>query len=116
MPKSVPVRKTAATRFPTAQAAADLEKFGQLAEEAKRIYGDRDDLTICDTADNALQGADVLAVVTEWIEFRSPDFAEIRSKLRHPAIFDGRNLYDPRAVNRAGLAHYSIGRQPSRPA
>ena len=85
-------------------------------EEARRIYGDRDDLTICARADDALDGADVLAVVTEWIEFRSPDFDEIRGKLKHPAIFDGRNLYDPQAVNKAGLAHYSIGRRPARPA
>ena len=68
------------------------------------------------SADEALEGADTLAVVTEWIEFRSPDFDEIRDKLRHPAIFDGRNLYDPAAVNRSGLAHFSIGRRPSNPA
>nr|HPQ24744.1 UDP binding domain-containing protein [Gammaproteobacteria bacterium] len=57
----------------------------------------------------------VLAVVTEWIEFRSPDFEDIRNRLRFPAIFDGRNIYDPGAVTAAGLTHYSIGRQPAQP-
>jgi UDPglucose 6-dehydrogenase len=97
-------------------AGAKVQAFDPEAmEEAQRIYGDRDDLHICANADEALDGADVLAVVTEWIEFRSPDFADIRDKLKSPAIFDGRNLYDPQAVNRAGLAHYSIGRQPTQP-
>ena len=94
-------------------AGASVRAFDPIAhEEATRIYGDRDDLQICASADEAIDGADVLAVVTEWIEFRSPDFDEIRAKLRHPAIFDGRNLYDPQAVSRSGLAHYSIGRRP----
>ncbi len=98
------------------EAGAKVRAFDPIAhEEAQRIYGDRDDLHICANADEALDGADVLAVVTEWIEFRSPDFADIRDKLKSPAIFDGRNLYDPQAVNRAGLAHYSIGRQPTQP-
>ena len=94
-------------------AGASVRAFDPIAhEEATRIYGDRDDLQICASADEAIDGADVLAVVTEWIEFRSPDFDEIRAKLRYPAIFDGRNLYDPQAVSRSGLAHYSIGRRP----
>ena len=83
--------------------------------EAQRIYGGRSDLVICSNADEALEDADVLAVVTEWIEFRSPDFDDIRNKLRFPAIFDGRNIYDPDAVTAAGLTHYSIGRRPARP-
>ena len=98
-------------------AGAQVRAFDPVAhEEAVRIYGDRDDLTICANADEALDGADVLAVVTEWIEFRSPDFQEIREKLNFPAIFDGRNIYDPQAVASAGLIHYSIGRRPSDPA
>ena len=95
-------------------AGARVRAFDPVAhEEAVRIYGNRDDLTICANADEALDGADVLAVVTEWIEFRSPDFQEIREKLNFPAIFDGRNIYDPQAVASAGLIHYSIGRRPS---
>jgi UDPglucose 6-dehydrogenase len=97
-------------------AGARVRAFDPVAhQEARRIYGDREDLQICARADEALDGADVLAVVTEWIEFRSPDFEEIREKLRFPAIFDGRNIYDPQAVTGAGLIHFSIGRQPLHP-
>ena len=97
-------------------AGASVRAFDPVAhEEVQRIYGDRPDLTICQHADDTLDGADVLAVVTEWIEFRSPDFREIKEKLNFPAIFDGRNIYDPQTVANAGLIHYSIGRQPVRP-
>ncbi|MDE2307314.1 MAG: UDP-glucose/GDP-mannose dehydrogenase family protein [Xanthomonadaceae bacterium] len=82
----------------------------QAGEEARRLYGERDDLVLCEQAYDALQGADVLAIVTEWKAFRSPDFSRIRSLLREPAVFDGRNLYDPAAVEDAGLAYYGIGR------
>ncbi|NID14568.1 UDP-glucose dehydrogenase family protein [Luteibacter yeojuensis] len=78
--------------------------------ETQRIYGEREDLVLCDDAYDALKGADVLALVTEWKTFRSPDFARIKAELGHPAIFDGRNLYDPRAVEDAGIAYYGIGR------
>jgi UDPglucose 6-dehydrogenase len=97
-------------------AGARVRAFDPVAdEEARRIYGERDDLEICAQAEDALEGADALAVVTEWIEFRSPDFDRIRSTLRHPVIFDGRNIYDPKAVTTAGLTHFSIGRRPIRP-
>ncbi len=79
-------------------------------QETQRLYGERDDLVLCEHAEDALQGADVLAVVTEWKAFRSPDFAAIRVALAEPAIFDGRNLYDPATVEEAGLAYYGIGR------
>jgi UDPglucose 6-dehydrogenase len=59
----------------------------------------------------ALAGADALAIVTEWQEFRSPDFAAIKKALRAPAIFDGRNLYDPSALKAQGLEYYPIGRK-----
>ncbi|WP_448097768.1 UDP-glucose dehydrogenase family protein [Luteibacter yeojuensis] len=78
--------------------------------ETTRIYGERDDLVLCDNAYDTLQGADVLALVTEWKAFRSPDFARIKAALTNPAIFDGRNLYDPRVVEDAGIAYYGIGR------
>ena len=98
-------------------AGARVRAFDPVAhEEAQRIYGERDDLEICAQAEDALEGADALAVVTEWIEFRSPDFDRIRSTLRHPVIFDGRNIYDPKAVTAAGLTHFSVGRRPIRPA
>ncbi len=82
----------------------------QAREEAQRLYGERDDLVLCAQPYEALQGADALAIVTEWKAFRSPDFQRIRSLLAEPAIFDGRNLYDPRAVEEAGVAYYGIGR------
>jgi UDPglucose 6-dehydrogenase len=78
--------------------------------EARRIYGSRPDLAFCDSALDTLSGADVLAIVTEWKEFRSPDFDTIRTKLSQPVIFDGRNLYDPSLVARFGLTYYAIGR------
>ncbi len=81
--------------------------------EAVRIYGDRDDLAICDTAEEALEGADALIIVTEWKQFRAPDFGIIRARLRHPLIFDGRNLYDPETMERAGITYYGIGRGAS---
>jgi UDPglucose 6-dehydrogenase len=92
-------------------AGAKVRAFDPEArEEAQRLYGDRDDLVLCEHAMGALQGADVLAVVTEWKAFRSPDFRAIRATLVVPAIFDGRNLYDPLVVEEAGLAYYGIGR------
>jgi UDPglucose 6-dehydrogenase len=59
----------------------------------------------------AAEGADALVVVTEWTEFRSPDFDALKRALREPLVFDGRNLYDPALVRAAGLEHYSIGRR-----
>ncbi|MDR6935633.1 UDP-glucose/GDP-mannose dehydrogenase family protein [Luteibacter sp. 3190] len=93
------------------QAGAKVRAFDPEARaEATRIYGERDDLVLCDGAYEALQGADVLVLVTEWKAFRSPDFARIAATLATPAIFDGRNLYDPAVVEEAGIAYYGIGR------
>jgi UDPglucose 6-dehydrogenase len=78
--------------------------------ECTRIYGDRADLVMCRTGPEALEGADALAIVTEWREFRSPDFDHMRSALKAPVIFDGRNLYDPAHMARAGFSYYAIGR------
>jgi UDPglucose 6-dehydrogenase len=84
-------------------------------QEARRIHGERPDLVYCNTAYEALTGADVLAVVTEWQEFRSPDFEAIRDRLAHRAIFDGRNIYDPVIVRSMGLQYFGIGRPESKP-
>jgi len=62
------------------------------------------------SAEAALDGADVLAIVTEWQEFRSPDFELIRDRLANPMVFDGRNLYDPALVKSFGLRYYGVGR------
>ena len=83
--------------------------------EATRIYGARPDLVLCETMEAALAGADGLAILTEWQEFRSPDFEAIRDALATPVIFDGRNLYDPSLVSRFGLTYYAIGRGVARP-
>ena len=93
------------------QAGAKLRAYDPQARgEAARLYGARDDLVLCEDPWTALEGADALAVVTEWKVFRSPDFARIKTMLQNPVIFDGRNLYDPATVEAAGLAYYGIGR------
>jgi UDPglucose 6-dehydrogenase len=79
-------------------------------DECRRIYGMRPDLEVCDSKEQALDGADALVVVTEWPLFRSPDLAALKARLRSPVIFDGRNLYDPAATRRHGFVHYAIGR------
>jgi UDPglucose 6-dehydrogenase len=78
--------------------------------EAKRIYGDRTDLVLCDSADAALDGVDALVVVTEWREFRSPDFQRMKVAMSSPVIIDGRNIYDPAQMIEMGFAYYAIGR------
>ena len=79
--------------------------------EARKLFEKNGNVKIVDSAIDALEGADALAIVTEWQEFRSPDFAAIREKLNTPAIFDGRNLYDPAAVRAQGLEYFPIGRK-----
>lgn len=92
-------------------AGARVQAYDPVAqEEARRIYGDRTDFKLCERAETALEGADALAIVTEWREFRSPDFATMKATLRHPVVFDGRNLYDPVLLKRQGFHYYAIGR------
>ncbi len=79
--------------------------------EAKRLFGDSKGVEIAQSALEALRGADALAIVTEWQEFRSPDFDTIRARLKTPAIFDGRNLYDPAAVRAQGIEYFPVGRK-----
>jgi len=80
--------------------------------EARRIYGDRPDMVLVEHPDQALRGADALAIMTEWMVFRSPDFELIRKSLNEPVIFDGRNIYNPDMVEQTGISYYSIGRRP----
>ena len=84
-------------------------------DEARRIFGERADLTLCDSPMAALEGADALAIVTEWKQFRVPDFNRIAQALRDRIVFDGRNLYDPAVVARHRLAYESIGRPGTQP-
>jgi UDPglucose 6-dehydrogenase len=92
-------------------AGASVRAYDPVAAgETARIYGERSDLVICKSAYEAAAGADALAIVTEWQEFRSPDFERLRGILTTPVIFDGRNLYDPGMVARFGFTYYAIGR------
>jgi UDPglucose 6-dehydrogenase len=84
-------------------------------EAAARIYADREGFTACRNAYEAAQGADALAIATEWQEFRSPDFDRLKELLKSPLIFDGRNLYDPAILMRFGFTYYAIGRGKSLP-
>ena len=79
-------------------------------DEARKIYGADARVAFAASALEACEGADGLVLVTEWKQFRSPDFAALKASLRHPVIFDGRNLYDPRLVESNGLEYFGIGR------
>lgn len=78
--------------------------------EARRLYGVRPDFALCASATEALDGADVLAICTEWQEFRSPDFTKFKTALKQPVVFDGRNLYEPSLMARQGIRYFAIGR------
>jgi len=78
--------------------------------DAKRAFAALPRVTFVDSPLAAAADADALVVITEWQEFRSPDFAELRRRLRQPLVFDGRNLYDPALVRAAGLEYFGIGR------
>jgi UDPglucose 6-dehydrogenase len=92
-------------------AGAKVRAFDPAAtKEAKRIWGDRPDLALCARARETLEGADALCIVTEWKEFRSPDFDNLKKQLKTPVIFDGRNLYDPALMKKQGFKYYAIGR------
>ena len=87
----------------------------EAAETAQRLFAGNDKLTICANSVETLTDAndapaDALLIVTEWNEFRSPDFALLKKALKQPVIFDGRNLYDPEQLARFGFSYYSIGR------
>ena len=93
------------------QAGAKVRAYDPVAMgEAKRIYGARDDFTLVAAAADALEGADALAICTEWQEFRSPDFARFKTVLKQPVVFDGRNLYEPSLMARQGIRYFAIGR------
>src|SRR5262245_22325003 len=95
-------------------AGAKVRAYDPVAmDETRHIYGERADLQFVSSGTDALKGADALAIVTEWQEFRSPDFDTIKAELKQPVIFDGRNLYDPSFVRRFGLTYYAIGRGDS---
>ncbi len=79
-------------------------------EEAQRVFGEQPLLTYAGSALEALEGADALVLITEWREFKSPDFDTLRSRLKQPVVFDGRNLFDPALMKAMGLEYHGIGR------
>jgi len=93
-------------------AGASVTAYDPVAmNESRRIFHGTANIEFADSQSKALDDADALVIVTEWKEFRSPDFAELESKLKAKAIFDGRNMYDPAIVRKAGLRYYPIGRK-----
>ena len=90
-------------------ASAKVQAFDpEAAKTARDIFGPK--VTFAATNYDALKGADCLAIVTEWNEFRRPDFARMRSLMRAPVVFDGRNLFEPGQMKQNGFTYYSIGR------
>jgi UDPglucose 6-dehydrogenase len=81
-------------------------------DEVRRIYGESDGIFYAVNPEDAVKGSDALVVLTEWLVFRSPDFDMIKRDLRHPVIFDGRNIYSPEFMEQFGFTYYSIGRPP----
>ena len=93
------------------QRGAHVVAFDPAAiHETQRIYGNHPQLTLVETPEAALPDADALVIVTEWKVFRCPDFNIIQSLLKHPVIFDGRNLYDPQQLRELGIEYFAIGR------
>ncbi|MBT8080151.1 MAG: UDP-glucose 6-dehydrogenase, partial [Gammaproteobacteria bacterium] len=79
-------------------------------DETRRLYPDEQRLELCESAYSAADGADALVIMTEWQEFRSPDFQLLKENLADGVIFDGRNLYEPDLLRGFGLVYYAIGR------
>jgi UDPglucose 6-dehydrogenase len=95
------------------KAGAQVRAYDPVARsEASKIYARDPRVVLAESAASALEGCDALCVVTEWQEFRSPDFEAVKSLLKTAAIFDGRNLYDPGAMKRLGIEYFPIGRTP----
>lgn len=93
------------------KAGASVAVYDPVAmPEGRRILGERSRLAFADRAESALEGADALLLVTEWKEFKSPDFFGIKAALKTPVVFDGRNQYEPTLLNSIGLEHHGIGR------
>jgi UDPglucose 6-dehydrogenase len=93
-------------------AGASVRAYDPAAgNEARKLFAGKSNVEIVASAAAALEGADALAVITEWQEFRSPDFAAIKAKLKTAAIFDGRNLYDPVVLKELGFEYFAIGRK-----
>ncbi len=93
------------------EAGAKVQAYDPVAmDECKRIYGENEKLILCDDKEKTLKNANALALVTEWNEFKSPNFDVIKNSLTEATIFDGRNLYEPSLMQQLGFSYYAIGR------
>lgn len=98
------------------QAGAKVRAYDpQARQEARRLFGERQDLELVSTKEDALKGADALVIVTEWQDFKVLDSEQVKRHLHDAVLFDGRNLFEPAAMAEAGLTYYSIGRGDVRP-
>jgi UDPglucose 6-dehydrogenase len=92
------------------RAGAEIKAHDPVAmDEARKIFRNR--ITLMEDGYEALRGADALAVVTEWNEFRTPDFQKMKKLMKKPVIFDGRNIYNPAELRKDGFTYYGIGRR-----
>jgi UDPglucose 6-dehydrogenase len=99
-----------------ARRGARVQAYDPVArDEAAKAMAGQERLSFADSASAALAGADALVIVTEWREFRTPDFAELERALKHKLVFDGRNIYDPKAMAAFGLEYHCIGRPSAAP-
>jgi UDPglucose 6-dehydrogenase len=93
------------------QAGARVQAYDPAAmEETQHLYGPRPDLLLCGTKEAAIQDADALVIMTEWRQFKAPDFDAIKIALKQPLIFDGRNLFEPARMRERGFVYQGIGR------
>ena len=93
------------------EAGCSVRAYDPVAmDAARRLYPDQPQLILCASAEEAAKGTDALAIATEWREFRSPDFGVLKSSLRAPVIFDGRNLYEPEHMRQMGFEYFGVGR------
>ena len=82
----------------------------QALKEIKNMYGVRADLILCEDQYQAVENADALCLMTAWAQYWSPDYAQLKQKMKHPLILDGRNIYDPKYVKSQGFAYQGVGR------
>ncbi len=91
---------------------AKIQAYDPVAmHEAARVLGENPNITFAEGNYEAVRNADALLLVTEWNQFRNPDFDEIKRRLKQPVIFDGRNQYDPQEMKKLGFTYYAIGRK-----
>jgi len=91
-----------------AQGAAVRVHDPEAMNNVRAVYGEK--VVYCDSPVDAIEGVDALAIMTEWKDYHSPDFAELYQLMKSPVIFDGRNLFEPERMKRRGYRYHSIGR------